>query len=147
MTRKRPAEKLKMLVRERAEGYCEYCLCRESYATERFSVEHIIAFAAGGQSTEDNLALACQGCNGAKSDKIFASDSVTGATVSLYHPRRDNWHEHFNWNSDHSMLVGLTPTGRATIEALHLNREGVINLRQAMALVGKHPPTRRSSSD
>jgi 5-methylcytosine-specific restriction endonuclease McrA len=144
MTRKRPTEKLKKLVRERAQGYCEYCLCRESYATERFSIEHIIALAAGGHNSADNLALACQGCNGAKYDKIFAPDPVTEEIVSLYHPRRDNWHEHFTWNSDHTLLFGLSSTGRATIEALHPNREGVINLRQAMALAGKHPPVHRS---
>jgi hypothetical protein len=34
----------------------------------------------------------------------------------------------------------LTPTGRATVEKLQLNREGVVNLRQVMAMAGKHPP-------
>lgn len=146
MARKWLSRKLKKLVRERAQRYCEYCLCHESYATECFSIEHIIALAAGGQDTEDNLALACQGCNGAKHDKIFALDPATGEIVPLYHPRRDNWHEHFTWNSDHTLLMGLTSTGRATIEALELNREGVVNLRRAMSLAGKHPPAHRPSS-
>jgi len=47
----------------------------------------------------------------------------------------------------HLTLLGLTPTGRATIAALRLNREGVINLRRALKLEGKHPPPHRSSSD
>jgi len=37
-------------------------------------------------------------------------------------------------------VIGLTPTGRATIETLKLNRKGVINLRWALFAVGKHPP-------
>ncbi|MGH9938387.1 MAG: HNH endonuclease [Blastocatellia bacterium] len=78
MARPRIPQKLERLVRERAQGYCEYCLCRESYATERFSLEHIIPLVAGGRSIESNLALACQGCNGAKYIKIRALDEVTG---------------------------------------------------------------------
>ncbi|MGH9839934.1 MAG: HNH endonuclease [Blastocatellia bacterium] len=147
MTRKRLPQKLKRQVRQRAEEHCEYCICWERYATEQFSIEHIIALAAGGNDDESNLALACQGCNGAKHDHIAALDPATGAIVPLYHPRRDRWHEHFKWNSDYTLLIGLTPTGRATIEALQLNREGVVNLRQVMSLAGKHPPPHRSSSE
>ena len=109
-------------------------------------MEHIIPLAAGGSDTEDNLALACQGCNGGKHDNISAIDPLTGETVPLYHPRRDDWHEHFTWNADFTLLIGSTPTGRATIEALALNREGVVNLRKVMSLAGKHPPPHRSSS-
>lgn len=147
MTRKRLTRKLKNLVRERAQGYCEYCICSERYATEQFSCEHIISLAAGGTDDEDNLALACQGCNGAKHDNISALDPATGERVPLYHPRRDHWPEHFRWSAGYTLLIGLTPTGRATIEALDLNREGVVNLRQVMSLAGKHPPAQRSSSE
>ncbi|MDQ3257715.1 MAG: HNH endonuclease [Acidobacteriota bacterium] len=146
MIRKRLSRKSQLLVRERARGCCEYCLCQEACATERFSVDHIIPLVAGGGSAEDNLALACQGCNGSKYDKTRAIDPTTGQTVPLYHPRKDDWHEHFTWNSDCTLLIGLTPTGRITVEELELNREGVINLRQVMSLAGKHPPVHRSSS-
>ena len=37
-------------------------------------------------------------------------------------------------------MIGLTPTGRATVETLRLNREGVVNLRRILFLVGLHPP-------
>jgi hypothetical protein len=36
--------------------------------------------------------------------------------------------------------MGLTPTGRATVETLHLNHEGVVNLRRVLFVVGLHPP-------
>ncbi len=38
------------------------------------------------------------------------------------------------------MMVGITPTGRATLEKLQLNREGVVNLRRVLRLADEHPP-------
>jgi len=61
--------------------------------------------------------------------------------VPLYHPRQHDWHEHFAWNEDFTKLLGLTAIGRATIEKLQLNREGVMNLRHALGSIGKHPPS------
>jgi len=147
MTRKRLPQQLRRRVRRRAAGHCEDCLCWEQYATERFSIEHIIALVVGGDDAESNLALACQGYNTAKHTHISAPDPATGIVVPLYHPRRDRWHEHFKWNEDYTMLIGLTPTGRATVETWTLNREGVMNLRQVMSLAGKHPPELHTSGE
>lgn len=38
------------------------------------------------------------------------------------------------------MMIGKTDIGRATIEALFLNREGVVNLRRLLCLANLHPP-------
>jgi hypothetical protein len=38
------------------------------------------------------------------------------------------------------VAIGLTPTGRATVERLQLNREGVVNLRRVLRTIGQHPP-------
>ncbi|MDQ3687466.1 MAG: HNH endonuclease [Acidobacteriota bacterium] len=100
----------------------------------------------GGTSDEDNLALACQGCNGSKSNKVRALDPATRRTVALFHPRKDNWHDHFAWSTDHLYLIGLTPTGRATVRELELNREGIIHLRRLLLLNQEHPPPHRSSA-
>jgi hypothetical protein len=37
-------------------------------------------------------------------------------------------------------MIGLTDIGRATIAELQINRSGLVNLRQAFYLLGKHPP-------
>jgi hypothetical protein len=37
-------------------------------------------------------------------------------------------------------MIGLTPTGRATVEVLQMNRAGLVNMRQVLYLIGKHPP-------
>jgi len=146
MTKKRVSRKLRRLVRQRALGYCEYCICPEFCATQLHSIEHIEPESQGGTSEEDNLALACQGCNGSKSNKTRGLDPATRRMVPLFHPRRDNWHKHFAWSSDQLYLIGLTPTGRATIRELDLNREGVIRLRRLLLLDREHPPPHRTSS-
>lgn len=105
-----------------------------------FSVEHIIPYALSGETELDNLALACQGCNGSKHIKVEGYDNVLGRAVPLYHPRRDKWEDHFSWNQDCSEVLGLTATGRTTIAVLHLNRPGLVNLRRVLFAMGVHPP-------
>ncbi len=129
----------------RAHGCCEYCGSQARYATQAFSVEHILARARGGTTTLENLALACQGCNNHKYDKTKAPDPISGQYVPLYHPRRDRWDEHFAWSDDFTLILGLTPTGRATVVALLLNREGVVNLRRLLYARGEHPPPRTTA--
>jgi hypothetical protein len=125
---------------ERAGGRCEYCQSLAAYATQSFDVDHIFPQSRGGASSPDNLAYACSGCNRHKYSRIAAIDLVEGVQVSLFHPRQHDWYEHFGWNEDYTLVMGLTAIGRATVEALQLNRTGVVNLRRLLSLVGKHPP-------
>jgi 5-methylcytosine-specific restriction endonuclease McrA len=103
-------------------------------------VEHIYPRSAGGETQLDNLALACAGCNGHKYNKTQAFDPITNELVALFHPRQQQWAEHFTWNKDCTVIIGLTPTGRATVEVLRLNRPALQNLREVLYPVGKHPP-------
>lgn len=132
---------------DRAEGRCEYCQCPVDYATQSFDVDHIIPVSRGGPSTSDNLAYACSGCNRHKFNRLTGFDAVEGIEVALFHPRQDQWEEHFGWGEDHSVVIGLTSIGRATVNALQLNRSGVTNLRKLLLLVGKHPPVFRKSAN
>jgi hypothetical protein len=140
MPESRISADLREQVSVRASGCCEYCRSQARYATQAFSVEHILPRVQGGATSLDNLALACQGCNNHKYDKIAALDPVSGQLVPLYHPRRDRWDVHFAWSDDFTLMIGLTPTGRATVDALHLNRDGVVNLRRLLYEIGQHPP-------
>lgn len=124
----------------RAQGRCEYCYSLVAYATQSFDVDHILPVSRGGLSTPDNLAYACSGCNRHKSDLVTAYDPIEGQPVALFHPRRQRWDEHFGWNEDYTLMIGMTATGRATVETLHLNREGVVNLRKLLQMIGLHPP-------
>ena len=37
-------------------------------------------------------------------------------------------------------MIGITPCGRATVDALQLNRESVVNFRRILVAMGEHPP-------
>jgi hypothetical protein len=115
-------------------------MSQELYSPDSFSVEHIIPLVKGGTHDLENLAWSCQGCNSRKYVSIEALDAVTGQTVPLYHPRRDRWFVHFAWNEDYTLVIGLTATGRATLEKLQLNRLGVVNLRRVLVSLELHPP-------
>jgi hypothetical protein len=43
------------------------------------------------------------------------------------------------WNEDFTQVIGKTPCVFATIEALKLNRRGVVNLRQLLVSAALHP--------
>jgi hypothetical protein len=90
--------------------------------------------------TAENLARSCQGCNGHKAARTAATNPVTGLSVPLYNPREQWWHEHFSWSEDYLQIARLTPIGTATVEALQLNREGLVNMRRVLYAIGEHPP-------
>jgi len=136
----RLSKKIKRAVIERAHGCCEYCCSQEAFATEDFSIEHIFPQQSGGSTSLDNLALSCQGCNGHKYAKVTGIDPITQTEASLFHPRQHQWYDHFTWNEDFTLMVGFTPTGRATIATLKLNRPGVANMRRLLYAVQRHPP-------
>lgn len=140
MTESRLSVSQREAVIRRACSCCEYCRAQEQFSPDPFSVEHIIPLSKGGVSTLDNLALSCQGCNGRKYISTHAIDSVTGEEAPLYHPRLHQWSDHFVWNADYTQVLGITPTGRATVEKLQLNREGLVNLRRILYPLKLHPP-------
>lgn len=119
---------------------CAYCKTPESLTVTVFEVDHIVPVSAGGEARLDNLCLACPACNRSKGARQSAPDPETGRDTPLYHPRRQIWTEHFAWNRDASQLVGLTPTGRATVGALRMNRPPMVRLRKLWAKVGRFPP-------
>lgn len=127
-------------IMERAGGCCEYCRSQQSLSHDDFAVEHIQPRAEGGADAPDNLALSCQACNNRKFTATRATDPLTGEPAPLFHPRQQEWSEHFAWTEDFAQVFGLTETGRATVDRLQLNRAGLVNLRRALRVAGKHPP-------
>jgi hypothetical protein len=140
MSEPRLTSEQRKAVAVRAGFRCEYCWSQLRFSPDPFSVEHIIPRATHGTDEMANLALACQGCNGCKYVSTEAIDPVTGRAAPLYNPRRHHWTEHFAWSDDCAHILGLTPIGRATVERLQLNREGVVALRRVLFRAGQHPP-------
>jgi hypothetical protein len=126
-------------VQKRAAGRCEYCRMHQSLQGATFHVEHIFPASRGGATLLDNLAWCCPSCNLHKSDRTHAIDPDSDQPTPLFHPRRDEWDEHFAW--DEYRLTGRTASGRATIAALKLNAERRIHIRRAEELFKLFPPT------
>ena len=127
-------------VRGRAQNRCEYCQCPGSHSTSPFAIEHIYPQARGGADEDANLVCSCGHCNGHKAAVIAAVDPQTGKRAPLFNPRTQIWKDHFAWSDDKTLIIGLTPTGRATVKRLKMNREETVNLRNVLRLAGLHPP-------
>lgn len=109
---------LRREIRERAQLRCEYCsLDQDEFPFAVFHIEHVIARQHGGTDDADNLCLACHWCNLHKGPNI--ATLVDGVIVPLFHPRTDQWADHFMRRGD--LIVGLTPVGIGTVKLLNMN--------------------------
>jgi len=131
--------RLRRQVLAEANGRCAFCRSEERLMGVTFEVDHIIPRLHGGKTSVDNLCLCCPSCNRHKSTKADAVDPATGDKSPLFNPKSDRWLEHFSWSDDGTLMVGLTSKGRATIEAIKMNRPQMIELRKYWLLTGDHP--------
>ena len=113
-----PAE-IRRLVIERAQECCEYCLLHQDATSFTHPIDHIVPLKHQGLTAAENFALACTECNTNKGSDIAAFDPLTDNVTRLFHPRRQNWLEHFVLIGDN--IQGLTPIGRATAALLQFN--------------------------
>jgi hypothetical protein len=129
-------EAARQLVRTRAGDRCEYCrLPQHVGAAYRFHIEHVRPRQHGGTDEPDNLALACPNCNWSKGPNLSGIDPDTASLVPLFNPRTDSWPQHFALADLH--IVGLTPTGRATVALLRMNAADRIDVRHELARRGE----------
>jgi HNH endonuclease len=128
---------LEQEVRNRAAGLCEYCHAPQALYRERFQIDHITAKQHGGKTESRNLALCCLECNRRKGPNLSGIDPESKQTLRLFHPREDNWIEHFFWNG--AILLGRTPIGRATISVLDINRAPRVVVRRTLIEEGVFP--------
>lgn len=130
-------EPLRQLVQQRANHTCEYCRVPQQFDILPFQVDHIIAVKHHGLTADDNLALSCYGCNAYKGPNIAGIDPETGKLTRLFHPRQDEWDEHFEWNGP--VVVGRTVIGRATIDVLNMNLPERVEHRRLLIVGGVLP--------
>lgn len=134
------AAELRQQIREDAGEYCGYCRSSEKLTGFPLEIEHILPEAKGGATVRSNLWLACHRCNKFKGDRVEGNDPETEQTASLYNPRTQNWQEHFEWSLDGTRIIGLTATGRVTVEVLQMNNDYVVAARHFWVIAGWHPP-------
>lgn len=140
MTKRRIPRSLRRHVIAESRNRCAYCHSLTAITGTRLVIDHIIPESAGGRAVWENLCVACHSCNEFKGAQREAQDPLTGETVPLFHPRRQLWREHFCWIMDGSTIMGLTPTGRATVAALNMNHPLIVEARRRWVQVGWHPP-------
>ncbi len=102
--------------------------------------DHIQPRSKGGETTFENLCLACPSCNEFKADSTAAIDILTGETTPLFNPRTQRWSDNFTWNSDATTVEDLTIIGRATIICLRMNNPVILVARRRWTISGWHPP-------
>ena len=129
---------LRRLVIERAKNRCEYCGISQVGQVATFHIDHIIPVVARGETTAENLALACVSCSLRKGARQTVQDMETGELVPIFNPRQQRWAEHFTWQGVE--VVGITTIGRAMVQALDLNRATMVAIRAEEELLGRHPP-------
>lgn len=125
---------LRQLVAERAAYRCEYCLLPQAVALHQHEPDHIVSRQHGGETHENNLALACLRCNRYKGPNVGSFDPFTGLLVPLFNPRMQTWASHFTW--DGATLLPLTPEGRVTVRLLRLNDTDRVAERQRLMAAG-----------
>ncbi len=122
----------------RAENRCEYCRLSQAGQEATFHIDHVVPVVEGGPTELSNLALACVSCSLKKGARQFAPDPETDESVRLFHPRTDEWKNHFRW--DGTEVLALTAIGRATASLLDLNRPLIRAIRDEEAHWHRHPP-------
>ena len=126
---------VRILVAERADFRCEYCLITEEDSFVPHQVDHIIARKHGGSSRFDNLAFCCAMCNMRKGSDVASFDEQTDQVVPLFHPRRQVWSEHFRLAG--ALIEPLTDIGRVTVALLQLNRADLLVERELLIRQGR----------
>lgn len=128
---------LRQRVTVRAQERCEYCRFPQAESFFTFEMEHIIAEKHGGPTTAANLALACPFCNRAKGSDLGSLDPETGILTAFFHPRTQQWADHFR--AAGVQIMPLTPEGRVTARILQFNHPDRLAERQALQAAGVNP--------
>lgn len=131
-------DNLRRQVRERANGNCEYCLLNEQYSLKRHEVDHIRASKHGGTTAAENLCLSCFDCNRHKGSDLSSIDPITDDVIALFHPRREQWNDHFQLAPD-GTIAGKTATGRVTVLLLDFNHPERVTIRVALMRLRRYP--------
>jgi len=137
MSGQRISAALRLAVRERARGCCEYCRVHEDDVLLPHEPDHVIAEQHGGVGGIENLALACFHCNRHKGPNIASVDPQTARIVSLFNPRTERWSEHFQL--DGPRIIPLSEKGRASVSLLKINSPERTRVRESLIGVARFP--------
>ena len=119
----------------RANNCCEYCRVSDLDSYYGFQIDHIISVKHGGKTLLHNLAYACPDCNRYKGSDLGTYIDNSLIIIRLFHPRLDNWHEHFDSDSS-GFITAQTNIGVATLKVLSINHPDRIIERRILWQLG-----------
>ena len=105
----------------------------------RYHLEHVFPESLGGTDVRDNLALTCATCNYYKSNHLLGMDEEGVASRPLLNPRKDRWHEHFEFDARSLKLKGKTAVGKRTVNQLRMNDPMQLEARALWAELDLYP--------
>jgi len=76
----------------------------------------------------------CSFCNQLKGSDLSSIDPETGQIVALFHPRRQNWNDHFRLAG--GRLEPMTEVGRVTERLLQFNQSDRVAEREQHVALG-----------
>ena len=117
-------------------NYCrEYCRIADIDSFHGFQVDHIVSRKHDGKTHLNNLAYACPDCNRYKGTDLGTYLDSSLIFTRLFHPRLDNWHEHFEIDSS-ALISAQKEIGLATIKILTINHPDRIIERKLLLQLG-----------
>lgn len=125
-------------VRRRAGDVCEYCRLPQASQEARFTLTMCCHGRSTGQRNWKTSLWRVFTCSLRKSARTSAVDLKTGSIAALFNPRTEVWSDHFAFTSTWR-IRGRKPTGRATIEALGMNRTAIVLIRRELVLLNRFP--------
>lgn len=130
---------LRRQVIEESNYRCEYCKTPSQLTGIPLIMEHILPKSLGGSDDRSNLAASCYRCNEFKGAKTDAIDPETKQLVPLFNSRTQVWTDHLIWTNGGTHMIGVTATGKATVIALRLNNDNVVEARAIWIEFSWHP--------
>lgn len=131
------SDTIRQLVAQRAGYRCEYCRVHQDDFYYQFEIDHIVSLKHEGETSFENLALACGICNRNKGTDLGTYLDGKKEFIRLFDPRTDDWHEHFEL--DEGEIVPKSLIGRATAKILDFNNLDRIILRRVLIAARRYP--------
>lgn len=115
---------VRVLVRQRAQGACEFCGVTEADTGGELTIDHFQPRARGGTNTPENLLYCCYRCNQYKADYWPTQPE----DPHLWQPRHEPIERHVLLLAD-GTLYPITAVGAFTLRRLRLNRPPLVAYR------------------
>ena len=128
---------LRILVWQRAQGFCEYCGIHEDDSFHSHEPDHIISLKHGGKTNFENLALSCFFCNRRKGTDIASFDPITGELFPFFNPSGQHWNDHFKIKAPY--ILPQSPEGRVTATIFRFNHPKRLLERTILFAENKYP--------